>query len=443
MSDNIIDKPLFDTMEKIEHFLNGIPQFVRLTGVERCKRLLEYLGNPQDKLKIIHVAGTNGKGSVCSYINGILNFNGYKTGFFTSPHLVDIRERIRICNELVSEEQFIKYFNIVYKVSLELKKEDIDIAYFDYFFAIAMCVYAQEQVDFVVMETGLGGKLDSTNVVAHPVLSVITTISLEHTAILGDTLEKIASEKAEIIKSKTPVVFLDKNKAVTDVFVKKANKENTSYIAITPKDYKIRQNKANYIDFLINNEYYKNDCFVLDTKAVYQVENCTLALTAMAVLQKLKVVELDINECKQAVKQTHWEGRMEEVLTNVYVDGAHNPEGIEAFIASVRGICKDKSCVLLFSVVRDKNFEKMIQALCLSQLFDEFIITQVGGARKLDDKSMKDTFKHYTDKKVTEFENVSQAFSYAMDKKKDILVCAGSLYLTGEIKSIISRKTAE
>ena len=403
MSDNIIDKPLFDTMEKIEHFLNGIPQFVRLTGVERCKRLLEYLGNPQDKLKIIHVAGTNGKGSVCSYINGILNFNGYKTGFFTSPHLVDIRERIRICNELVSEEQFIKYFNIVYKVSLELKKEDIDIAYFDYFFAIAMCVYAQEQVDFVVMETGLGGKLDSTNVVAHPVLSVITTISLEHTAILGDTLEKIASEKAGIIKSKTPVVFLDKNKAVTDVFVKKANKENTSYIAITPKDYKIRQNKANYIDFLINNEYYKNDCFVLDTKAVYQVENCTLALTAMAVLQKLKVVELDINECKQAVKQTHWEGRMEEVLTNVYVDGAHNPEGIEAFIASVRGICKDKSCVLLFSVVRDKNFEKMIQALCLSQLFDEFVITQVGGARKLDDKSMKDTFKHYTDKKVTEF----------------------------------------
>ena len=328
MSDNIIDKPLFDTMEKIEHFLNGIPQFVRLTGVERCKRLLEYLGNPQDKLKIIHVAGTNGKGSVCSYINGILNFNGYKTGFFTSPHLVDIRERIRICNELVSEEQFIKYFNIVYKVSLELKKEDIDIAYFDYFFAIAMCVYAQEQVDFVVMETGLGGKLDSTNVVAHPVLSVITTISLEHTAILGDTLEKIASEKAGIIKSKTPVVFLDKNKAVTDVFVKKANKENTSYIAITPKDYKIRQNTANYIDFLINNEYYKNDCFVLDTKAVYQVENCTLALTAMAVLQKLKVVELDINECKQAVKQTHWEGRMEEVLTNVYVDGAHNPENM-------------------------------------------------------------------------------------------------------------------
>ena len=119
MSDNIIDKPLFDTMEKIEHFLNGIPQFVRLTGVERCKRLLEYLGNPQDKLKIIHVAGTNGKGSVCSYINGILNFNGYKTGFFTSPHLVDIRERIRICNQLV----------LVHTHTLQLQKSNQNMQY--------------------------------------------------------------------------------------------------------------------------------------------------------------------------------------------------------------------------------------------------------------------------------------------------------------------------
>ncbi len=433
----------FDTMEKIEQFLNQIPQFVRLTGVERCKRLLEYLGNPQDKLKVIHVAGTNGKGSVCSYINGILGFNGYKTGFFTSPHLVDIRERIRIGNELVSKEKFIKYFNLVYNASLELKKEDIDIAYFDYFFAIAMCLYADENVDFVVMETGLGGKLDSTNVVAKPVLSVITTISLEHTAILGDTLEKIATEKAGIIKPQTPVVFLDKNQKVHDVFVQKAAKENISYIAVTPKQYKIRENKANYIDFLINNEYYKNDCFVLDTKAVYQVENCTLALTAMAVLEKCGILKLDTEMCRQAIKNTHWEGRMEEVLTNVYVDGAHNPEGIEAFIASVRGICKGKSCILLFSVVRDKNFEQMIKALCDSNLFDEFVITQVGGARKLDDKSMKDVFLHFTSKRVTEFENVAEAFSYAMQEKKEILVCAGSLYLTGEIKSIISSKTAE
>ena len=422
---------------EIVNSLDSISQFASSTGLERGRQLLHDMNNPEKSLKIIHVAGTNGKGSVCAYIAGILQHNGYKTGLFTSPHLDDITERIRINGIMISQEDFEEAYWYVEEHRTQ------ELAYFDYLFGMAMYYYSKHDVDYVVMETGLGGKLDATNAVDNPVVSVITTISLEHTAILGDTIEKIANEKAGIIKPGIPVVCSGIVKEAADVIRKRAADFGCDCHVVDDNTFELIQNTYGYIDFLIHNEYYKNDCFVLDTKAVYQVENCTLALTAMAVLQKLKVVELDINECKQAVKQTHWEGRMEEVLTNVYVDGAHNPEGIEAFIASVRGICKDKSCVLLFSVVRDKNFEKMIQALCLSQLFDEFVITQVGGARKLDDKSMKDTFKHYTDKKVTEFENVSQAFSYAMDKKKDILVCAGSLYLTGEIKSIISRKTAE
>lgn len=436
-------KNKFDTVEKVEKFLNTIPQFVEKTGVERCRLLLKELGSPQDKLKVIHVAGTNGKGSVCSYINEILIHNGYKTGFFTSPHLVDIRERIRLCNDMVSKDTFIRYFNRVYEAALRLKKDNTDIAYFDYFLAIAMCIYSDENVDYVVMETGLGGKLDATNAIAHPVLSVITTISLEHTAILGDTLEKIATEKAGIIKKGVPVVFLAKKDETTAVFINKAKEAGTVYTAVMPKDYKIRENKANYIDFLVNNEYYKNDCFVIDSKAIYQVENCTLALTAAAVMQRYNIAHIDIQCSRKAVREAHWEGRIEEVLPDVYVDGAHNPEGIDAFISSVKGMCQGKSCMLLFSVVRDKNFEQMISKLCACGLFDEYVITQVGGARQLDDKSMKDVFMKYTGKKITEHVSVRDAFDYALKNKKHLLVCAGSLYLTGEIKSIISSYTAE
>ena len=428
----------------IEAFLDTIPQYAGESGVVRAGALLEELGHPEKTLKIIHVAGSNGKGSVCAYLNRILIQHGFRTGLFTSPHLVDVRERIRIDNEMVSKSDFVQAFDRVHSAAKRLQKKNITLAYFDWLFGMALLLFVQKQADFVILETGLGGRLDATNAVQNPVLSVITTISLEHTAVLGDTLSQIAKEKAGILKQGVSAVYSAKEPEVIHVMEQTAENAGVPVLeGVTPADYQITKNTGKCIDFSLHNGYYKNDCFSLATGAVYQAENCSLALTGAALLQKAGILQLDEGKVRQAVFETCWEGRMEEVLTNVYVDGAHNPEGIEAFIASVRGICKDKSCVLLFSVVRDKNFEKMIQALCLSQLFDEFVITQVGGARKLDDKSMKDTFKHYTDKKVTEFENVSQAFSYAMDKKKDILVCAGSLYLTGEIKSIISRKTAE
>lgn len=427
--------------EKIEEFLNTIPQFTELNGLERAGKLLEAMGKPERGLKVIHVAGSNGKGSVCVYIDEILRANGYRTGLFVSPHLVDIRERIRIDGRLVDKQQFIQAFEKVSEAAEKLKAQNIPLAYFDYFFGMAMYIFMQQNVDYVILETGIGGKLDATNVIDKPVLSVITTISKEHMAILGDTLSEIAAEKAGIIKKKTPVVYSAKEADVIRV-IEAVAKEKEAFPAagVTPQMYQIYKNTGNCIDFSLHNGYYKNDCFSLATGAVYQAENCSLALTAVKVLEERGLIKLDEGKVRQAVYDMHWEGRMEEVLPGVYLDGAHNPEGIEGFIKSAKAICQAKKAVLLFSVVKDKNFENMIKSLSESELFEGFIVTQLNSSRRLGGDDIKELFAKYTNAYVYETDSVGDAFALGLKKQKEtggIFLCTGSLYLVGEIKALL------
>ena len=429
-----------ETFDEVEKYINSIPQYMEFSGRERSMHMLDELGHPEKNLKIIHVAGTNGKGSVCNYLNEILIKNGYKTGLFISPHLVDITERIRINSQYISKDHFIRQFNKIYDIDNKLKKTYTGLAYFDYLLGIALCEFADENVDYVVLETGLGGKLDSTNAISNQLISIITTISLEHMAVLGDTVEKIAGEKAGIIKKGTPVVFSCKNEKVENVINIKAKKCASPVSAVKPQDYQIIKNTGKSIDFSLNNEYYKNDCFQIDSPAVYQVENASVALTAAAVINKLGIARLDIDRIKDALRNAHWEGRMEEVIDGVYVDGAHNPEGISAFINSVKKMPKGHF-TLLFSVVKDKNFENMIKMLCDSNLFDEFIVTQITGSRQLSQTEITEIFARYTDAPVKHFSQIEDAFLYGVANRRGTLMCTGSLYLIGNIKSIVfSRK---
>lgn len=422
----------------IEKKLDSLGQFNEGTGVERGTKLLKALGSPEKDLKIIHVAGTNGKGSVCSYIEAILRKAGYKVGLFTSPHLNTIRERIQLNRKLISEKDFEQAFNEVYE---NINKNNIKLAYFDFFLGVAMLYFSKQKVDYVVMETGLGGRLDATNAVM-PICSVITAIGLEHTAILGDTLEKIAKEKAGIIKDNIPVVYTDNDSQVSEVIKNKAQECNSYAYGVANNQYSIVKNLNGCIDFLMHNEYYINDCFHLTTPAVYQVENVALALTVVGVLKNTYDLKVDEDSIRKALADNVWQGRMEKVTANIYVDGAHNPHGINKFVESVNSMYNNDAqqfadSALLFSVVSDKDFEEMIKCLCSSCVFKRIAVTVTGGKRKLSTDYIKEAFSRHTDIKIEVYNSAKEAILAL--KQEKMIFCTGSLYLVADIKEALQQ----
>ena len=442
MTDKMLDLLEID---KITEYLDSLGHFAKLTGVERGELLLKALGNPEFKFKTIHVAGTNGKGSTCAYLSSIIEKNGHKVGMFTSPHLVDIRERIQINGELISEEDFCRYFNLVER------KRTTELAYFDYVFGMAMLYFADNNVDVVVLETGLGGLLDATNSVSNPVASVITAISLEHTAILGDTVKIIAEQKAGIIKPNVPVIFSGINKEAFEVIKNTAKKNGCMYACVDENTFELKQKDFGHIDFFIHNEYYNNDCFKLSTNALYQMENASIALTTWKLLVKQGVLSCNKESdalTREAIEGTKWQGRMEIINNRIVVDGAHNPQGIEEFVKSVNSIfcehdedcdhVKQKDAVLLFSVVSDKNYEQMVSILCGCKHFKRICITVTGGVRKLGTEYIYSAFDEFMDKErivpVEIYDNVKEAIDSV---KEDMLFATGSLYLVADIKKYV------
>lgn len=418
---------------EIKAFLNDTPQYGETTGVERAGKLLELLGNPDKNLKIIHIAGTNGKGSVCSYIDDILKKSGYKTGLFTSPHLVTIRERIQVDGELISREDFTQYFNKVYETA---RANNLKLAYFDFFFGAAMLYFDKCKVDYVVLETGLGGSLDATNAVHNPLCCVITTISLEHTAILGDTIKKIAEQKAGIIKQGVPVVYADDNEA-SGVIEDIAHSKNSYCYGVSLQQYQIIKNFNGCIDFSLHNEYYINNCLRLATPAIYQVENVSIAITVCRLLKHLYHIDIKDSAIVDSAGSHIWQGRMEKLTDNIYVDGAHNPQGIQSFVNSVNGMYADSTdkAALLFSVVSDKNFEQMISILCGCKVFARIAITVTGGIRHLDKEYISAAFKRHTDIEVEVYDSAKEAVLAL--KNEPMVFCTGSLYLVADIRKVL------
>lgn len=418
---------------EIKAFLNDTPQYGETTGVERAGKLLELLGNPDKNLKIIHIAGTNGKGSVCSYIDDILKKSGYKTGLFTSPHLVTIRERIQVDGELISREDFTQYFNKVYETA---RANNLKLAYFDFFFGAAMLYFDKCKVDYVVLETGLGGSLDATNAVHNPLCCVITTISLEHTAILGDTIKKIAEQKAGIIKQGVPVVYADDNEA-SGVIEDIAHSKNCYCYGVSPQQYQIIKNFNGCIDFSLHNEYYINNCLRLATPAIYQVENVSIAITVCRLLKHLYHIDIKDSAIVDSAGSHIWQGRMEKLTDNIYVDGAHNPQGIQSFVNSVNGMYADSTdkAALLFSVVSDKNFEQMISILCGCKVFARIAITVTGGIRHLDKEYISAAFKRHTDIEVEVYDSAKEAVLAL--KNEPMVFGTGSLYLVADIRKVL------
>lgn len=426
-----------DYKEAIAYILE-IPKFTKKNSLKHTKEFLNRLGNPERGRKIIHVAGTNGKGSVCAYMQSLLLSEEKKVGFFTSPHLVKMNERIRIDGEEISDELFLRTFHIVLDVVQNMKSEGKPHpTFFEFLFGMAMTAFAQCDVEYIILETGLGGRLDATNAIEHPFLTIITSISLDHTEILGDTIEQIAAEKAGIIKPHVPVIYAQGEEKSAGVIREYAKKVGAPCREISKNAYEIQEITGKDIAFSGTNAYYENSIWRLRTKALYQVENAMLALEAMRVIAG---EEKHFVRWKEALYEMRWEGRMEEIKPGVILDGAHNPGAVKAFIETVKAEQNaDSEQILLFSAVREKEYETMIRMLCASMDIKTYILTQIGGERGVSVMELETVFQKYTDRMIITEEDPRKALSVALREKgeKGRVYCLGSLYLIGAIKELI------
>ena len=428
------------TYQEAVAYIDETPKFTKKNTLDHTRAFLKRLGDPQEKMKILHVAGTNGKGSVCSFLASMLKAGGKRTGLFTSPHLVKINERFVVDEKDVSDEEFLEAFHTVMDCVEEMKEEGYPHpTYFELLFLIGMKLFERAGVEYLVLETGLGGRLDATNSVAHPLVSVITSISLDHTEYLGDTVAAIAGEKAGIIKEGVPVVYDASCPESAEVIRRRAEELHAPAYPITPKMYKISKTTKKHIDFSIDSGYYDDIRLSISSVAEYQVKNAAEAVTAIRVIDREGAFTDEV--IRKGVEEMRWQGRMETVLPGVIIDGAHNEAGVEEFVKTARRLEADYPVTLLFAAVGDKDYRHMIETICQKLRLERVIVTEVGGYRSVDVKVPEELFRQFGAKKVTAIPDVEEAFDEALREQGDgILFCVGSLYLVGNIKSILETR---
>ena len=420
--------------KKARDYLLAIPLWTKKKNtLDEVRHFLEELGNPDEQLRIIHVAGTNGKGSVCADLTAMLMEAGYHVGTFVSPHLTDVTERFLVDGVPVEEAGFSESFASVKAVTDRLTAEGYaHPTFFEFVFLMAMDLYGRRKPDFVVLETGLGGRLDTTNVIRHPLACVITSISLDHTQYLGDTVELIAAEKAGIIKPGIPVVYDNNDRAAGAVIAAAADRLGSAAYGLTAED----------------------SCWGVSFAAPYQAMNAALAVK---VLEILEIEGVNAEVCRKALASVHWTGRMQQVAPDVWVDGAHNPGGIRAFIQAVKAqnglAIQEKQSAqqpdqgeqnaadmhpqiqLLFAAVSDKDYHEMIRLLCTELSPERVTVVQLKSERGLQADALARQFEDAGCSHVTAFDSTKDALKHVLSEKKegDHLYMVGSLYLIGEI----------
>ncbi|MEA5017388.1 MAG: folylpolyglutamate synthase/dihydrofolate synthase family protein [Erysipelotrichaceae bacterium] len=378
------------------------------------KLLITKLGNPQKRLKCIHVAGTNGKGSVTNYLRSILQRANYKVGTFTSPHLIVHNDRIRINDVYISDEELLDIANRYYDLWFEY-----DLSMFDIDMIISVIYFIEKEVDYVIYEVGLGGRLDSTNII-EPIASIITNIGFDHMELLGDTLAKIAYEKAGIIKDKGLIFTAEDKEECLDVFKKQAKLKKAEFHQV---DKVTNYHVVDHIYFDIL-DYHDVQ---LDTMALYQIKNAALALTVCEYLRANKIINITRNDIVVGLKTAYWPGRFEIMMKSpmVIIDGAHNEHGIKAIQESLSYL--PKPLRIVFSALKDKQYELMIKDLI--DFADEFIVTEFSNQRALSAKDMAEGID------VTIITDHDLAIDYAINKDKNgSVLITGSLYFISEVR---------
>lgn len=420
-------------------YIESTGKFSMNLGLERIKRLCELLGNPQNYLNIIHVGGTNGKGSTVTFISSILKCQGYRVGIYTSPYIERFTERIKINDEEIEEEEIA---DLVEKIK-PLVERIVEEGYerpteFEIITACAFKYFKEKNVDFVVLEVGLGGRFDATNVV-NPILSVITSISFDHMNVLGDTLSKIAFEKAGIIKEGRPVVIYPQDKEALFTLFNVAMIKNSKIYLVEDIKYDIKKND---LDGIVFDAYFFRSYKDLKINMLgeHQVKN---ALTALYVIEALRIegYKIDDSSIYEGLDGARWAGRFELISKSPYIvlDGGHNIEGIESLIEALKYYFKEKRITAVCGVLRDKEYTKMLEKLC--EVCDSFIATEPDSPRALSAKELEDIIKGLG-KEALSSKSIEDAVEKGLNSIKDdeVLVFCGSLYMIGRVRSILKQK---
>ncbi len=419
-------------------YIERLPRFTRKHSLAHTGEFLRRLGNPGLDQRIVHVAGTNGKGSVCACLQAVLEAEEKTCGFFTSPHLISINERIQVNRCPVSDDTFYRVFRRALEAAESMERDGMEHpSYFEFLFGMGMTAFALAGTEYIILETGLGGRLDATNAPKQPALTVITSISLDHTDILGETIEEIAGEKAGIIKPGVPVIFDGSNETAAAVIRERAGKLGAPCREISKNAFEILEVHRNNIAFLRRNAYDRDVTWHVPLCGIYQVTNTEIALQAAECL--LADQKTHMERWVEAVASVRWEGRMEQAAPHLTVDGAHNPGAIEGFIQSVEllypDLAENERPVVVFGAASDKKYEEMIQCLCGKFRAKAYIAAGFDDERAVPAEELGRLFKKYTKEQVLWRDTPTEALEAAFSLREEGEVyCVGSLYLAGEVK---------
>lgn len=427
--------------EEAIKFIHSTYKFGSKLGLDNITKLTELLGNPQNSYKIIHVAGTNGKGSTCNMIHDVLMSSGYKVGLFISPFLEEFSERIQINKTHINNESLARITSLVKeKIEIMLSEGYNHPTEFEVVTAIGLKYFEEEKINFLVLEVGLGGRFDATNVVKDTLVSVITSISYDHTEYLGNTLEEIAFEKSGIIKENSSVVIYPQDDRIKNVIKEIAKSKNAEVYETDKKN--IGKTKGDLTGQWFS--YLKTDVFNIPELKInflgeHQLWN---ALTALRVLEVLKIKGYHITEesIKDGFSTSRFAGRFEVINASpcIILDGGHNINGIEYFSKSVKEYFQNKKIILFYGMLKDKNPESVIDYLI--PLSKEIYTLTPDNPRAMLSSDLANLISIHADIKATPINNYSDIIDILKNvDKNDVIAFVGSLYMIGEVRTLLMK----
>jgi len=417
--------------------------------LERMRALAAAMGDPHRDVKVVHVAGSKGKGSTVEMLAASLGACGYATGVFTSPHMVDVRERIRINDQLIGEDDFVRLLGRVAGASASIADKHGDATFFECITALALAYFADQAVDLAIIEVGLGGRLDSTNIV-EPEVCAITEIQLEHTELLGKTLEDIAREKGGIIKPGVTTITVPQAPEVLGV-LRQIAEERAAPLLVLGEDvgYSCRFEASTELGpharVCLNSPQMNYDHLAVPLKGEHQAPNCGLALAALAKLVDRGFIAPEIQVAK-GLARTPCNGRLEVVWKSpsIVLDGAHNPESVQALVKAIGATIRYDSMVVIFGCAADKNVDGMLEKIALGA--DKIIFTKCAdNPRAIEPKELQKRFANISQKMTQTTETLKEAINTAHKgvDREDLICVTGSFHLAGEAKQLLQKARAK